>query len=94
MTIHAAKGKEWQTVIMIGAEDDQFPSRKEPTLEEIQEGGRLFYVGVTRARSRLMITWAAERDSNLRRKSRHLEKIPRDDESIAIVRNYRRRVLA
>ncbi|MCC6703285.1 MAG: UvrD-helicase domain-containing protein [Thermomicrobiales bacterium] len=88
MTIHAAKGKEWPTVIMIGAEDDQFPSRTTPDPEEIEEGGRLFYVGITRAKTRLMITWAAERNGNQKRPSRYLELIPKNDEGLAIRRRY------
>lgn len=87
MTVHAAKGKEWPTVIIIGAEDDQFPSRKEPSVSEIEEGGRLFYVGVTRARSRLMITWATERGERPRKRSRHLNLIPGNRKDLAVFRS-------
>lgn len=89
MTIHSAKGKEWPTVIVIGAEEDQFPSRTTPTPDEIEEGGRLFYVGVTRAQSRLMITWAEERDNKLRKPSRYLESIPRGNIDLAVRRRFR-----
>jgi DNA polymerase III epsilon subunit-like protein len=88
MTVHAAKGKEWPTVIMIGAEDDQFPSRKNPDDQEIEEGGRLFYVGVTRARSRLLISWAELRDGNVRKPSRHLALIPKNDATISYHKRY------
>jgi superfamily I DNA/RNA helicase/DNA polymerase III epsilon subunit-like protein len=88
MTVHAAKGKEWPTVLLIGAEDDQFPSRSTPSAEEIEEGGRLFYVGVTRARSRLLISWAEERNGKLRKRSRFLDLIPNDDAECAIHKRY------
>jgi DNA polymerase III epsilon subunit family exonuclease len=78
MTIHAAKGKEWPTVIIIGAEDDQFPASRDPLPEELEEGNRLLYVGATRARSRLAILHARQRDDRDKRPSRFLSSLPDD----------------
>ncbi len=61
MTIHNAKGLEYETVILIGCEEGVFPH-----MRSLEEGGeeeerRLCYVGMTRARSRLYLTYARER---------------------------------
>lgn len=50
-TIHKAKGLEWDNVFMIQVNDEMFPRTK--TKEAIEEGRRLFYVGITRARRAL-----------------------------------------
>ena len=57
-TIHSAKGLEWDTVFMIGMEDGVLPHVNS---EDIEEERRVAYVGVTRARKRLGLTYAAER---------------------------------
>jgi ATP-dependent DNA helicase Rep/DNA helicase-2/ATP-dependent DNA helicase PcrA len=51
MTLHSSKGLEFQAVIMIGLEEGEIPSKYAHTEEEQQEAARLFYVGVTRAKS-------------------------------------------
>jgi DNA helicase II / ATP-dependent DNA helicase PcrA len=61
MTLHNAKGLEYDTVFVIGCEDGAFPHMK-----ALEEGGeeeerRLCYVGITRARWRLYMTWTRER---------------------------------
>jgi len=61
MTLHNAKGLEYDTVFMVGCEDGAFPH-----MRALEEGGeeeerRLCYVGITRARKRLYMTWAQER---------------------------------
>jgi DNA helicase-2/ATP-dependent DNA helicase PcrA len=61
MTIHNAKGLEYETVFLIGCEEGVFPH-----MRALEEGGeeeerRLCYVGMTRARSRLYLTYARER---------------------------------
>ena len=61
MTIHNAKGLEYDTVFLIGCEEGVFPH-----MRSLEEGGeeeerRLCYVGMTRARSRLYLTHARER---------------------------------
>jgi DNA helicase-2/ATP-dependent DNA helicase PcrA len=61
MTLHNAKGLEYDTVFNVGCEDGAFPH-----MRALEEGGeeeerRLCYVGITRARQRLYMTWARER---------------------------------
>ena len=61
MTLHNAKGLEYETVLIVGCEDGAFPHTK-----ALEEGGeeeerRLCYVGITRAGRRLYMTWARER---------------------------------
>jgi DNA helicase II / ATP-dependent DNA helicase PcrA len=61
MTVHNAKGLEYDTVFVVGCEDGSFPH-----MRALEEGGeeeerRLCYVAITRARQRLYMTWAKER---------------------------------
>ena len=62
MTLHAAKGLEFPTVILAGLEEGVFPhSRAFDDEDELAEERRLCYVGITRARSQLVVTGAARR---------------------------------
>ena len=62
MTLHSAKGLEFPFVAMIGMEEGLFPhSRTLESNSEIEEERRLCYVGMTRARSRLLLTSARTR---------------------------------
>jgi len=64
MTLHAAKGLEFQNVFLIGLEQGLFPhSRSLDSLKEMEEERRLMYVGVTRAEERLYLTYARKRTS-------------------------------
>jgi ATP-dependent DNA helicase UvrD/PcrA len=61
MTLHNAKGLEYDTVFIVGCEEGSFPHSR-----ALEEGGeeeerRLCYVGITRARQRLYMTWARQR---------------------------------
>ncbi|MCM2282375.1 MAG: ATP-dependent helicase [Bdellovibrionaceae bacterium] len=59
LTLHACKGLEFRAVVLMGLEEDLLPHR---TLgEDVAEERRLFYVGVTRARERLVLTRARAR---------------------------------
>ena len=62
MTLHSAKGLEFPVVIMAGLEEGLFPhARSSDNIEELEEERRLCYVGMTRARARLVLTGAARR---------------------------------
>lgn len=64
MTLHAAKGLEFDTVILPGWEEGLFPSQRtldENGLDGLEEERRLAYVGITRAKQRLFISHAANR---------------------------------
>jgi DNA helicase-2/ATP-dependent DNA helicase PcrA len=58
-TIHAAKGLEWDSVYIAGLSDGLLPISYARTDDAIDEERRLLYVGVTRARKRLCLSWAA-----------------------------------
>lgn len=62
MTIHSAKGLEFESVFVVGMEENLFPSALSVnSREELEEERRLFYVAVTRAEKKLTITHAATR---------------------------------
>ncbi|MGD2127560.1 MAG: ATP-dependent helicase, partial [Desulfobacteraceae bacterium] len=66
MTLHAAKGLEWPVVFVTGCEDQLMPCSLFGDRDEAEEK-RLFYVGVTRARSKLILSYAKGRTVNARR---------------------------
>jgi DNA helicase II / ATP-dependent DNA helicase PcrA len=82
MTLHNAKGLEYETVFVVGCEDGSFPHMK-----ALEEGGeeeerRLCYVAITRARSRLYMTWTRERQlfgrSERNLPSRFIDELPEE----------------
>ena len=60
MTLHSSKGLEFQAVIMLGLEKGTLPSSYDRTPEQVEESTRLFYVGVTRAKSQVHLTFDSE----------------------------------
>ncbi len=81
MTLHNAKGLEYDTVFIIGCEDGVFPHQRALEEGQEEEERRLCYVGITRARQRLYMTWARQRvvfggapDRGL--KSRFIDELP------------------
>jgi DNA helicase II / ATP-dependent DNA helicase PcrA len=90
MTLHNAKGLEFDTVFIIGLEDGVFPHMRAIEAGDVEEERRLCYVGVTRAQRELYLTYARSRslfggrDWNMR--SRFIDEIPveltdRDEEA-------------
>jgi DNA helicase-2/ATP-dependent DNA helicase PcrA len=61
MTLHNAKGLEYDTVFIVGCEDGAFPHMRALEEGSEEEERRLCYVGITRAKQRLYMTWARER---------------------------------
>jgi DNA helicase-2/ATP-dependent DNA helicase PcrA len=61
MTLHNAKGLEYDIVFMIGCEDGVFPHSRSIEAGDIEEERRLCYVGITRARQELYVTHARTR---------------------------------
>lgn len=81
MTLHSAKGLEFPVVFLVGMEEGLFPSQRSVEDEgRLEEERRLAYVGITRARERLFITYAESRRMHgvemLARPSRFLAEIP------------------
>jgi DNA helicase-2/ATP-dependent DNA helicase PcrA len=81
MTVHMAKGLEWPVVTLAGLEDGLFPlARSAGEPGGLEEERRLCYVGLTRAREKLYLSWARTRYRNgrleLSEPSRFLEALP------------------
>lgn len=60
-SLHSAKGLEWDVVFLVGVAEGMMPITYAKTDEQIEEERRLLYVGVTRARERLHLSWALAR---------------------------------
>ncbi|WP_406400992.1 ATP-dependent DNA helicase UvrD2 [Streptomyces uncialis] len=60
-SLHAAKGLEWDAVFVVGVAEGMMPITYARTDEQIEEERRLLYVGVTRARRHLHVSWALSR---------------------------------
>ncbi|MEY2233213.1 ATP-dependent DNA helicase UvrD2 [Streptomyces sp. BF23-19] len=60
-SLHAAKGLEWDAVFLVGLTDGMMPITYAKTDEQVEEERRLLYVGVTRARMHLSLSWAVSR---------------------------------
>ncbi|MFE2260499.1 ATP-dependent DNA helicase UvrD2 [Streptomyces griseosporeus] len=75
-SLHSAKGLEWDAVFLVGIAEGMMPITYARTDEQIEEERRLLYVGVTRARERLFLSWALSRSPGgrpSRRPSRFLD---------------------
>lgn len=72
MTLHASKGLEFPVVILFGMEKGEVPLEREENPTDVEEERRLFYVGMTRAREELLLTFAED-------SSAFLEELPEKD---------------
>jgi DNA helicase II / ATP-dependent DNA helicase PcrA len=83
MTLHNAKGLEFQAVFMIGMEEGVFPHSRSIEQNELEEERRLAYVGMTRAKEWLTLTHASARalygNRNYNLPSRFLDELPQDE---------------
>jgi ATP-dependent DNA helicase UvrD/PcrA len=61
MTLHASKGLEFPVVFIVGCEENLIPYRREGKPFDLEEERRLFYVGMTRAQEKLVLTSAKKR---------------------------------
>ncbi len=82
MTVHNAKGLEFENVFITGMEDGVFPHKSAlSTTYELEEERRLFHVAITRAKKRVIITYAKERSirfGEFLSPSRFLDELPED----------------
>ncbi|GAB3081529.1 ATP-dependent DNA helicase UvrD2 [Intrasporangium mesophilum] len=65
-SLHAAKGLEWDTVFLVGASDGLIPISMAEGVDAIEEERRLLYVGLTRARRQLFVSWSGARTPGAR----------------------------
>ena len=77
MTMHGAKGLEFHTVFIVGANEGICPYKKADTKEELEEERRMFYVAMTRAKEKLIITYAKERNGKRMEQSRYVSEVLR-----------------
>ncbi|QCF27388.1 DNA helicase Rep [Hydrocarboniclastica marina] len=83
LTLHASKGLEFPHVFIMGLEEEILPHRSSIEENNIEEERRLMYVGITRARQTLTMTYAAHRKQYGEKietiPSRFLDELPQDD---------------
>ncbi len=75
MTMHAAKGLEFRAVYIIHANEGDIPYQKAKSPRELEEERRLFYVGMTRAKEELTISYYVENNGNRAERSRFVNEI-------------------
>ena len=69
-SLHSAKGLEWDALFLVGLTDTTIPIQHATTDEQLAEERRLLYVGITRARETLALSWALARSPGQRRSRR------------------------
>lgn len=75
LTMHGAKGLEFDQVFLIHSNEKCIPYKKAKTEEEIEEERRLFYVGMTRARKKLVISYVKEKNGKDMSPSRFVDEL-------------------
>lgn len=93
-TMHAAKGLEWDAVFLVGMSEGLMPISLAETPAAVDEERRLLYVGVTRAREHLHLSYARSRSAagrGTRRRTRFLDGIWPEEENVSRATKNRRR---
>ena len=94
-TFHAAKGLEWDSVFLCGLQDGTLPITYADTPAAVEEERRLLYVGMTRARTDLALSWALSRNPGgraSRKPSRFLDALLPDEQRVAPAAGRNRKV--
>ncbi|MCH9621158.1 MAG: ATP-dependent DNA helicase PcrA [Chlamydiia bacterium] len=91
MTIHNAKGLEFDACFVVGLEEDLFPHiRSKDSFEDVEEERRLFYVGMTRAKKFLHLTYAKRRflwgSEKICKPSRFIHELPNEHISGGLIK--------
>ncbi|TWJ26060.1 ATP-dependent DNA helicase, Rep family [Micromonospora endolithica] len=78
-SLHSAKGLEWDAVFLVGLSEGTLPTTYAKTVEQVEEERRLLYVGITRAREWLWLSYSVARSpgGRARRPSRFLPQLDR-----------------
>jgi len=81
-TLHGAKGLEFSRVFLVGVEEELLPHRNSERPDQIEEERRLFYVGLTRARHKLFLSYCRRRkrygEAQSPEPSRFLQELPKE----------------
>jgi DNA helicase II / ATP-dependent DNA helicase PcrA len=94
-TFHAAKGLEWDSVFLCGLQDGTLPITYADTPAAVEEERRLLYVGMTRARTDLSLSWALSRNPGgraSRKPSRFLDALLPDEQRVESAPGRNRKV--
>ena len=75
LTMHGAKGLEYEVVFVIESNEGVTPYKKAGTPEELEEERRLFYVAMTRAKKKLFITYVKEKNGKSKTPSRFIDEL-------------------
>ncbi|PRQ11456.1 ATP-dependent DNA helicase [Corynebacterium sp. 13CS0277] len=94
-SLHAAKGLEWDAVFLVGLSEGSLPIKQaiQAGPEHIEEERRLFYVGITRAREHLHLSWALARQEGARasrNRTRFLDGIVSDPKPVTAAHSSRK----
>lgn len=93
MTLHSAKGLEFDNVFIVGVEQGTLPSQRSVVADDIQEERRLMYVGITRAKQQLTLSCAESRRTfgaaDNQRPSQFFHELPKESLNYVRVRTRR-----